>query len=157
MCECVLLCFVFHKMFKACILACDLGATTLSLLCKPEEQSSSVLSPGDDLIRSYCEFGRRHNELLLLVGSFPSHLVSRHLPISFETFLLTTSSSLFLSCSTPQTSLPPGLGPAPRPLSLVLPGSRMVVSGSGALHHSQLGVFPNVSGSRVVWYAHFFL
>ena len=32
-CECVLLCFVFHKMFKACILACDLGATTLSLLC----------------------------------------------------------------------------------------------------------------------------
>lgn len=31
-------------MFKACILACDLGATTLSLLCKPE-QSSSVLSP----------------------------------------------------------------------------------------------------------------
>ena len=90
-------CFVFHKMFKACILACDLGATTLSLLCKPEEQSSSVLSPGDDLIRSYCEFGRRHNELLLLMGSFPSHLVSRHLPISFETFLLMTPSSLFIS------------------------------------------------------------
>lgn len=147
--ECVFLCFVFHQTFKACILACDLGAATLSLLCKPEEQSS-VLSPGDDLIRSYCEFGRRHNGLLLLVGSFPSHLVSRHLPISSDTFLLTTPSSLFLSSLTPQTSLPPGPGPAPRPLSLVLPGNRMVVSRSGALHDSQLGVFPNVSGSRVV-------
>lgn len=38
------------------------------------------------------------------MGSFPSHLVSRHLPVSFETFLLMTPSSLFLSCPIPQTS-----------------------------------------------------
>lgn len=101
--------------------------------------------------------GRRHSGLLLLVGSFPSHLVSRHLPVSFETFLSMTPSSLFLSCPIPQTSLLRGPGPAPRPLSLVLPGNCMAVSRSGALHDSQRSVSANASGSRVVWYAHVLL
>lgn len=61
--------------------------------------------PAMTLYAHTVNLGRRHSGLLLLVGSFPSHLVSRHLPVSFETFLLMTPSSLFLSCPIPQTSL----------------------------------------------------
>lgn len=146
-------------------LACDLrGQSHPEPSGKPEEWSFSIYLPAMTLHTHTVNLGGGKMDFSSW-AVFPVTLwvdtcqypLKRFLVLFFVFFFFTAPSFLFLFSPVPQTSLPPGPGSAPRPLSLVLPDKWTVVSRSVALFESQLGVFPTVSGSRVVWYAHFLL